>query len=631
MSNVLLGFPFYNDASALYTPTYSGGAWSGSLPLTNLSNRKLHKLTRSSDDELASTRLHYDLGVARSVGLWAIPKHTMSKTGAYVRILGQLQTFLFQYEAGDDITAKGGTFARASTATYLDRNGILRTASSGVARDAHFIGGVRHLLLEMARTNVVLWNRDATNAAWTKTNVTAAKTQTGIDGSANSASLLTATAGNGTCLQAITLASSARYQSAFVKRVTGSGTVQMTMDNGATWTAITLTASWTRVTIPTQTLANPTVGFRIITNGDAIAVDYVQNENGIAPSSAIATTTVSLTRAADSLYFTYSALPQEMTVYAKHVELGSSNIANAGIANFGNAIQYVDLQSNGGGQYSFIQESSSGAQSKTAAGIPALGDTVENRGILGSTGTVAIGQSLNGAAEVVSTTSSATALDATFGTSRIYLGGDGALTQPGLLALQSVRVMAGTQTMVTMRASVYDSGWLDAWPSGLDAEEATGLNVPFVHIPSSAQSHRYGSIQIDDTANTAGYVDLARLVIAGTYQPTINYNTGAKLGLRSAAKRTESDGGAAIIEDRPVRRTFQFVLSHLTQSEGFTRAFQLQRRLGKRGQLFVIVDPADTTHQYEQAFLGTLEELSALEYPYTDGRTAMAFQLVEEL
>ena len=155
------------------------------------------------------------------------------------------------------------------------------------------------LLREAARTNVVLWDRDLTNAAWTKTNVTAAKDQTGPDGVSNSASSITATAGNGTALQSITLGSSDRFQSAWVKRLIGSGTINMTMDNGSTWTAITVTAGWTRVTIPTQTLANPIVGFRIVTNGDSIAVDFVQNEDGTFGTSPIETTTASTTRASD--------------------------------------------------------------------------------------------------------------------------------------------------------------------------------------------------------------------------------------------------------------------------------------------------------------------------------------------
>jgi len=188
----------------------------------------------------------------------------------------------------------GWTFTRASTGYAETAAGALVAFASGAPRITD-----KGLLIEEARTNVALWNRDLTNAAWTKSNATAAKDQTGPDGVANSASSLTATAGNATCLQAITLGSSVRYQSAYIKRITGSGVINMTMDNGTTWTAITVTSAWTAVEIPTQTLANPTVGFRIVTSGDAIAVDFVQNENSAFRTSPIATTTASATRAAD--------------------------------------------------------------------------------------------------------------------------------------------------------------------------------------------------------------------------------------------------------------------------------------------------------------------------------------------
>jgi len=188
----------------------------------------------------------------------------------------------------------GFTFTRASTGYAQTVAGTLTSFASGAPRITD-----RGMLIEESRTNVVLWCRDLTNAAWTKSNATAVKDQTGPDGVANSASSLTATAGNATCLQAITLGSSARFQSAWVKRITGSGVINMTMDNGATWTAIPVTSSWTAVEIPTQTLANPTVGFRIVTNGDAIAVDFVQNETGAFRTSPIETTTASATRAAD--------------------------------------------------------------------------------------------------------------------------------------------------------------------------------------------------------------------------------------------------------------------------------------------------------------------------------------------
>jgi hypothetical protein len=115
-------------------------------------------------------------------------------------------------------------------------------------------------------------------AVWVPVNMTALRNQTGPDGIPGFASSITATAANATILASLTVASSIRAQSAYVKRLVGSGVIEMTQDNGVTWTAIPVTGSWTRVTIPDQTLTNPVVGFRIATSGDSIAVWCVQNE-----------------------------------------------------------------------------------------------------------------------------------------------------------------------------------------------------------------------------------------------------------------------------------------------------------------------------------------------------------------
>ncbi len=215
----------------------------------------------------------------------------------------------FYRDFASSLSLGGGiTFTRTSTARSFNSAGLLVDNAVDIPRFDYdpITLASKGLLIEDARDNIVLRNRDLTNAAWTKTNITAAKNQTGIDGVSNSASSITASAGNGTCLQAITDASKARFQSAYVKRLVGSGAVEMTMDNGATWTAITVTASWARVSIPTQTLANPTVGFRIVTNGDSIAVDFVQCENGAYATSPMETAGATFSRAFDNALITGS-------------------------------------------------------------------------------------------------------------------------------------------------------------------------------------------------------------------------------------------------------------------------------------------------------------------------------------
>lgn len=175
------------------------------------------------------------------------------------------------------------------------------TAGTGAAlpNGATYLQGL--LIEPNAATNLALWCRDLTNAAWVKVNITPALTATGADGSPNSATTLTATLANGTVLQTIVDASAQRVQSAWIRRRTGTGTVNMTQDNGLTWTPLTLTGTYQQLAIPNQTTANPIIGFQIVTNGDAVDVDYVQQERGTNASSAIATTTAAVVRAADLL------------------------------------------------------------------------------------------------------------------------------------------------------------------------------------------------------------------------------------------------------------------------------------------------------------------------------------------
>jgi hypothetical protein len=131
-----------------------------------------------------------------------------------------------------------------------------------------------------AISNLALYASDLTQAgSWTASNCTTAYTSTGPDGVASHATRLTATAGNATILQAITSANAARITFCYIKRITGTGNIDITQDNGSTWTTVTTTAGWTKVAIASATAANPTVGIRIVTDTDAVDV-AVREING---------------------------------------------------------------------------------------------------------------------------------------------------------------------------------------------------------------------------------------------------------------------------------------------------------------------------------------------------------------
>lgn len=152
-----------------------------------------------------------------------------------------------------------------------------------------------------AKTKEALWPRDLTNAAWVKTNATAVKDQVGLDGVANFASSLTASAANATCLQTLTAAAATKVFGVYLRRLTGTGTVEITGD-GTTWKLCTLTNKFSLCDVAADGI-NPQFGIRLATSGDSVAVDYADVESGTYPSNPHPHTSAVVTRAADAYDF----------------------------------------------------------------------------------------------------------------------------------------------------------------------------------------------------------------------------------------------------------------------------------------------------------------------------------------
>ena len=197
------------------------------------------------------------------------------------------------------------TFTRAHDATHTATYVHPGTGLVTVADNNQLRIEAKGALLEGARTNILLWSRVFDNEAWTATNTAMAANQTGEDGVDNTAYSLWGTDNNGTLCQAVTIASAAYSGSISLKRISGSGTIKLSLDGGATWgsdVASSLsTAIWYRSAKLAQTLENPSFCVQIGTSGDNVAIDYAQLEAAAFPSSRIPTTTGAMTRNTDLL------------------------------------------------------------------------------------------------------------------------------------------------------------------------------------------------------------------------------------------------------------------------------------------------------------------------------------------
>jgi hypothetical protein len=238
-------------------------------------------------------------------------------------------------------TSAGGT--RGMFVLVDNANGSLSAWSANGTSGAYVWGA------QQVQGSVLTDYQVTTTAAvfgWSKSNATVAKNQTGIDGVANAATSITATAANAVLIQPISLASGSRTSSVYLKRITGTGNVQVTLD-GSTWSTVDLSNGlWNRIVL-SGTVTNPCVGVLLATNGDAVAMDYAQVEDGAFVTSPILTTTATATRAIDSASMSLvNALPANNNVYNPNAyTIISNHLAN-------------NVSANGQAIYSFYQNNS---------------------------------------------------------------------------------------------------------------------------------------------------------------------------------------------------------------------------------------------------------------------------------
>jgi hypothetical protein len=362
--------------------------------------------------------------------------------------------------SGTAITGTRGetvTFARASSAYCTKADGTMVSLTNNQPR-VSLVSSAPMLLVEDAVTNLVLRSDDMSQAVWTKTNATCTATATSPTGVANSASTCTATAGNGTVLQGLTVAAATRSTSLYVKRRTGTGNIDLTRDNGGTWATLTSTqcrdpgtlaatapnaSTWVRCELASSVL-NPTVGIRLVTNGDAVDLFTAQDEPGAFATSGIATAGTTATRAVETATVpTPAGLSVSTFCYGARVRpVGASWSANAGMIQTNTADVASAARSfispGGAGTFRFYNYDTAPAAkifTSNAAVTAALHDLVA----IWSAGTPSATQ--DGAAFAGTVSGAGTGIVGTHG-GTTYIGGSSGVSLYGYIG--SVRLANGT-------------------------------------------------------------------------------------------------------------------------------------------------------------------------------------------
>lgn len=400
------------------------------------------------------------------------------------------------------ITGQTATFTRASIGTAIGSDGSVIPMAHSQPRflwadlDADGVNETAAILLEAASTNLMLRSDELANAAWTTvigaTATNASKTTAGLafskltqDGTANRAeasqdftmgsnaakafSVFVRWDGlaSGTFhIRAFDLTSSADVLSVPCT-IAADGTI--TSGGASTGTLLRILALADKVyRIECQTAAvtsGHSIRFYAFINkgggspdtllgpstSQSVYVAGAQFEDALYPSSRIQTAAAAVTRGNEDLHFTWNVATQALTFYVKMIELErlasatDLRVIHVG-ASAADTFRITDSSGTSGGRYNAVHST---VTSGLASATPAFGDTVELRGILNADGSVQLGQSINGAAETVTTASAALPFVGWSGTTLYFNSSAGA--NFGQRAIIAVRVAPGVQSLAYLR------------------------------------------------------------------------------------------------------------------------------------------------------------------------------------
>jgi len=170
----------------------------------------------------------------------------------------------------DIVNSNTPSITRSGTTTVINSDGLLESVSANTAA-FHYDSGVNvGLMMEGASTNEAEYSEDAGGASWTTSNTTVNSTSTNDPYGVTSTTVeVQADAANGTLLQTLTHASANWVYSVYLRRVSGSGNIDIAVD-GSTWSTTSITSSWSRFYVYGAAVTNPQFGIRIVTSGDVV-------------------------------------------------------------------------------------------------------------------------------------------------------------------------------------------------------------------------------------------------------------------------------------------------------------------------------------------------------------------------
>jgi hypothetical protein len=214
---------------------------------------------------------------------------------------GKKDTILAYNDENNNYKPLPFDFSRGSSATRVNKDGLIETVGSGQPRIDFKDNTKGALLLEPTRSNLVTYSEDFSNAAWTKTDSIVSLNQDISPDGTNNATLYTSTSASNRLRTNFSHPTSVRTFSIWVKSYNNISVSGRLTFSGLNDLNFTTTNEWQRIST-TRDISGDTFkcSLRLTNDNESILIYGAQLEEGSYATSYIPTSGGVVTRLADS-------------------------------------------------------------------------------------------------------------------------------------------------------------------------------------------------------------------------------------------------------------------------------------------------------------------------------------------
>ena len=178
-----------------------------------------------------------------------------------------------------------------------------------------------------------------------------------------------------------------------------------------------------------------------------------------------------------------------------------------------------------------------------------------------------------------------------------------------------------------MSTQIYDSGTLS---SGIFLANTSlftntlGSNYRYSFGGSSCirkyftQYNTCRGIKIDlvDTSNTDGYLEIGKIVVGSYWSPTYNTEFGLSIGIADSSTKLRTQNGSLITDIGTSNKFMNFNLSYMNSTDRDT-LFNIINSIGTKASMHISLFPedADSNKEYIHQIYGRLSDLATITHP----------------